>query len=96
MDELICGVNKALIEKFLILIRENYRKADKATFFLELRAGVSNVPGIANSRDVLSHLATALDPNLSDEERQEQLIFTVVTVFYPSVGETIRKFLGLP
>lgn len=74
MDEQICGVDKALIEKFLTLIRDNYKKADKATFFLELRAGVSNVPGIANSRDVLSHLVTALDQKISQEERLEQLV----------------------
>ena len=73
MDKHICGVDKDLIERFLILIRDNYKKADKATFFLELRAGVSNVPGIANSRDVLSHLVTALDSNISEAERLEQL-----------------------
>lgn len=71
--ELICGVDKALIETFLRLIQENYKKADEATFFLEQRTGVSNVQGIANVRDVLSHLVTLLNPDTPDDKRKEQI-----------------------
>lgn len=71
--DLICGVDRYVIERFLVLIRDNYRQADKATYFLEEQAGISNVAGITNMRDVLSHLATALSPEISQEKRVEQL-----------------------
>jgi hypothetical protein len=33
--DLVCGVDRRLVEEFLALIRDNYRKADQATAFLE-------------------------------------------------------------
>jgi hypothetical protein len=71
--DLVCGVNPVLVERFLSLIVNNYKRADKATFFLEQRTGVVNFQGITNVRDVLSHLVTFLNPNTSDEKRLEQL-----------------------
>ena len=71
--DLICGVDRGLIEDFLRLIQNNYKEADKATFFLEQRTGVVNVQGIANVRDVLSHLATLLSPDTPTEKKAAQL-----------------------
>jgi hypothetical protein len=71
--DLICGVDRQLIETLLILIRDNYNKADRATFFLEQRTGIINVQGIANLRDVLSHLVTLLKPDTPAEKKAEQL-----------------------
>jgi hypothetical protein len=59
--------------RFLILIRENYAKADKAALFLERKAGITNTCGIANLRDVLSHMATLLDQKTISERRAAQL-----------------------
>jgi hypothetical protein len=72
-QDLICGVERKLVESFLTLIRDNYREADKATFFLEQRTGIVNVQGIANVRDVLSHLVTLLNPDTPPEKKAEQL-----------------------
>lgn len=72
-DELVLGVDKKLIEDFLTLIRDNYKKTDEATAFLEHRARVSNVHGITNVRDVLSHLTTLLDPNTPPDKKRDQL-----------------------
>jgi hypothetical protein len=55
------------------LIRDNHHKADKAHAFLEHRTKTANVYGIANLRDVLSHLATFLGDGLSPEKRRDQL-----------------------
>lgn len=70
---LICGIEEAVVEDFLLLIRDNYNRADKAMFFLEQRSGILNLQAITNVRDVLSHLATMLNPKLSEEQRWEQL-----------------------
>jgi hypothetical protein len=67
------GDARKLLMRFLILIRDNYRKADKATFFMERRAGVMNPCAIYNLRDVLSHFATFLDPEAPPEKRPDQL-----------------------
>ncbi len=72
-EDLICDVDRKLVEGFLLLIRDNYRKADEATFFLEQRSGVMNVPSMANMRDVLSHLVTLLHKDTPDDKRVEQL-----------------------
>lgn len=71
--DLICGVDKSLVEKFLTLIVRTYPKADEAHLFLEERARVTNVVGMSNLRDVLSHLVTLVEPGLSDEHRVAQL-----------------------
>ena len=71
--DLICGVERALIESFLLLVRDNYKRADMAAFFLEQKSGIVNLPGITNVRDVLSHLVTLLDPNTPEDKRVEQL-----------------------
>jgi len=63
-----------LISRFLTLIRDYYRQADKAAFFLEHHAGKTHILTMANLRDVLSHFATMLDPATSAEQRREQLI----------------------
>lgn len=71
--DLICGVDRSLIETFLFLIQKNYKRADMATFFLEQRSGIVNFQGITNVRDVLSHLVTMLSKDTPDERRAEQL-----------------------
>jgi hypothetical protein len=70
---LICDVELSVIEDFLLLIRENYSKADKAMFFLEQKSGILNLQAITNVRDVLSHLSTILKPELTEEQRRVQL-----------------------
>jgi hypothetical protein len=70
----VCGVDKVLIEQYLLLIKNNYRRAEKATYFLEQRTGLVNFVGVANMRDALSHLVTLLDENTPDDQRQAQLI----------------------
>jgi hypothetical protein len=72
-EALVCGIRQPQLERFLTMIRDGYPKAELATCFLEERAGINNVPSMANVRDVLSHLATFLDPNISEEERANQL-----------------------
>lgn len=72
-EGMICGVERALVEKYLTLIRENYKKADKAAYFLEKREHESNVAGIANVRDALSHLASLLDPAKTPDQRRDQI-----------------------
>lgn len=69
----ICGVDQAVIERFLELIRDNYTKADRASFFLEEVAGKTHTLATANLRDVLSHLATTLSPDTLPEEWDAQL-----------------------
>jgi hypothetical protein len=71
--DLVCGVARSHVESFLILIRDNYKKADKATFFLEQRSGIVNIQGITNMRDVLSHLVTLLDTATPSDKWEEQL-----------------------
>lgn len=72
-EPLICGVSQSQLEEFLRLIRDGYPKADDASFFLEVRAGISNVPNMANVRDTLSHLVTFLDPELDITRRADQI-----------------------
>jgi hypothetical protein len=64
---------KQIFVKFLVLIRDNYRKADKAAHFLERRANIVNTSSMANLRDILSHMATLLDPNTPSQRRRDQL-----------------------
>ncbi len=65
--------NHELLVRFLVLVRDNYKKADKASYFLERRAGVVNTCSMTNLRDVLSHLATFLDPATPAHKREAQL-----------------------
>jgi hypothetical protein len=62
-----------LISRFLTLIRDYYRQADKAAYFLEHHAGKTHTLTMANLRDVLSHFATMLDPSTPADQRREQL-----------------------
>jgi len=64
---------RELVLRFLVLIRDNYKKADKAAYFLERRAGVVNNCAMTNLRDVLSHLSTLLDPATPARKRRDQL-----------------------
>jgi len=72
-NDAVCGVERHLVEAFLALIRDNYQHAEKAAFLLEERARILNLSGVANLRDVLSHLATMLDPRTPPERRPAQL-----------------------
>jgi hypothetical protein len=65
--------DRALLFRFLGLIRDNYKKADKSAHFLERKAGVTNTCGITNLRDVLSHFATLLDPHTPQAKRRDQI-----------------------
>lgn len=71
--DLICGVDRSLIEEYLYLIQQNYKRADVAMFFLEERRNVVNFQGITNVRDVLSHLVTLLDPTTPPERQAGQI-----------------------
>jgi hypothetical protein len=64
------------LNRFLILIRDSYQKADLANLFLEqnCQEPTVNVAAIANLRDVLSHFATFLRNGLAPEKRKEQII----------------------
>ena len=72
--DLVCGVDRDLVERFLALIRDNYKKADMAAFFLETRSGIADFQAAANMRDVLSHLTTMLDPESPPNKKSEQLV----------------------
>jgi hypothetical protein len=72
-EPLVRGIRQSQLERFLTLIREGYPKAELATCFLEERAGINNIPNMANVRDVLSHFATFLDPEIDEKERADQL-----------------------
>lgn len=69
----VCGVDRGLLERFLILIRDRYPLVERASFFLETREGLSNVSGLANVRDVVNHLAALLDPSTPAEKKEIQL-----------------------
>ena len=69
----ILGIDFFIVERFLKMVRDHYKEADKAAFFLEQRVGISNVQGFTNLRDVLSHLASMLDDSSSDAAREAQL-----------------------
>ena len=71
--DLVCGVDRRLVEDFLNLILNNYRQADQASAFLEHRVRVSNVHAFTNVRDVLSHLCTMLDPATPPDKKRDQL-----------------------
>jgi hypothetical protein len=71
---MVLGVDREIVEEFLVLFRERYELADKANFFLEAR-GVSSINvTVANQRDALSHLVTVLRrPDLSRRQQLDQL-----------------------
>jgi len=69
----LCGVDTKLIERFLVLIRDNYPKADRASFFLEEVAGKTYTFAMANLRDVLSHLATTLSEETDPKDWEAQI-----------------------
>jgi hypothetical protein len=68
---LICGVDRLIVERFLVMIRDNYRKADKAAYLLEQRAGISKVCAVMNLRDAVSRLASLLDPKTNRDKWQD-------------------------
>jgi len=76
-----------LFIRFLVLIRDNYTKADKAAHFLERKAGIAHTCSMANLRDALSHMATLLDPMNPSEKRADQL---------SSAGEHLRRAIIEP
>ncbi len=69
----ICGVDRDVVERFLVLVRDNYPKADAAAFFMEEVAHVEHKVTLVNLRDVLSHLATLLDGDTPPEQWEAQL-----------------------
>lgn len=69
----ICSVDRALVERFLVLVRDNYPKADRASFFLEEVSGKTHALITANLRDVLSHLATLLSPDTQPQDWEAQI-----------------------
>ena len=50
---LILGIDKEIIEKFLILVRDKFHLVDKANYFLESNTNISgsNI-AMANQRDL--------------------------------------------
>lgn len=70
--DLICGIDRDVIESFLQLVKDRYPLVDEAVFFLEgelLDSAITT--GITNQRDVLGHLSTLL--NNPDESVEKQL-----------------------
>ena len=57
------------LEQFLAMIRDYYKAADEATYFLEEELGISNVHGIANLRDAMSHFSALL--GTADVDRRQ-------------------------
>ena len=85
-DEIL-GVDRDLVERFLILFRDNYREVDLATVFLEQSEGISNGQSFLNVRDAMSHLVTALDPSTPKEKKADQL---------PTCEEHLRRAILEP
>ncbi len=85
-DEIL-GVDRDLVEGFLILFRDNYREVDLATVFLEQSEGISNGQSFLNVRDAMSHLVTALDPSTPKEKKADQL---------PTCEEHLRRAILEP
>lgn len=69
----ILGVDSRLIDRFLLLVRDNYQAAERAIFVLEERAGILSTAALTNLRDVLSHLSSMLEQGASEEKRAAQL-----------------------
>ncbi len=94
--EQICGVDRDILERFLILVRDKYPQVDRANFFLELNLGTSGINvGITNQRDALSHLTTLLTcPDLSREDKLAQLT-SVEEHFRRGVIESYEKAVNL-
>lgn len=67
------GVDSRLVERFLLLVRDNYQAAERAIFVLEERAGILSTAALTNLRDVLSHLSSMLEKGASEEKRAAQL-----------------------
>lgn len=98
----ICGIEREIVESFLILFRDNYKKADEASYFLELKEGVSNASGIANIRDALSHFVSALDTRITLDERRKHLTNTeehlrraITEPYKKAVNGRLAKFRSL-
>ena len=70
---MICGVDAEIVERFLRLIRDSYRKAHKSASFLEDVSGTTYTLITANLRDVLSHLATMLEEETPPEDWEAQV-----------------------
>jgi flagellar biosynthesis GTPase FlhF len=85
-DEIL-GVDRDLVEGFLILFRDNYREVDFATIFLEQSEGISNGQSFLNVRDAMSHLVTALDPSTPKKKKADQL---------PTCEEHLRRAILEP
>lgn len=85
-DEIL-GVDRDLVEGFLILFRDNYREVDLATVFLEQSEGISNGQSFLNVRDAMSHLVTALDPSTPKGKKANQL---------PTCEEHLRRAILEP
>ena len=99
---MICDIEESVVEDFLLLIRNNYSRADKAMFFLEQRSGILNLQAITNVRDVLSHLATMLNPKLTEEQRREQLgnieehlRRAIIEPYEIALSDAMEKFSGV-
>jgi hypothetical protein len=69
-------LNEEELNRFLVLIRDSYEKADMANMYLEANCQdpTVNVASLANLRDVLSHFATFLRNGLATDRRKEQII----------------------
>jgi hypothetical protein len=63
------------LNRFLVLIRDSYQKADLANLFLEQNCKVPtvNITALANLRDVLSHFSTFLRVEIAAGKREDQL-----------------------
>jgi hypothetical protein len=68
----VLGVELDVLVKFLLLFRDQFRKCEKATMFLEHRTDIPNIASMANQRDAIAHFRSALQADLTVKQREEQ------------------------
>lgn len=69
----VLGMDYDILIKFLKLFRDQYRKCEKATTFLEHRTDIANLAAIANQRDAISHFKSALQEGTTRQEQEFHL-----------------------
>ena len=91
-QEFILGVEREIVEQFLVLIRDKYPVVDKANFFLEIHAGTSgSIIAMSNQRDFLSHFCTVLKNKKLKLEAKHAQVSAAEEHFRRAVIECYQK-----
>ena len=96
--ELDLSRDRDILEQFLLMFRDYYRAADEATYFLEAEMGISNIHGIANLRDAMSHFAAFLNCDDGSKRRdhlvaaEEHVRRAIVEAYETGLDALIVKF----